>query len=280
MSGRLVTQPETGQSGVNERVEREPGTWFRELMERAECEPELERWDGYERPERGQGKETLWGMSSETRCGYERPERGQVKVIELWGKSPDTRWEYEPETTSESDTMSENEKSLRRGQYGQRASLKDGSQNEKSLRRGQYGQRASTGLPRRTWGDVSDTNVDENESEAESEDMNVDNESVIMEETENVRTIAKEVESIGIGDAECARFKIGGSDVPGETSTGSIGILISEVKYVEHQKAMKAMGDVDSGSNVINVMSVNHGIELRWAEEDREESSRIEGSGG
>jgi hypothetical protein len=43
--------------------------------------------------------------------------------------------------------------------------------------------------------------------------------------------------------------------VPGETSTGSIGILVSEVKYVEHQKAKKAMGDVGSGIDVINVMS-------------------------
>jgi hypothetical protein len=67
------------------------------------------------------------------------------------------------------------------------------------------------------------------------------------------------------------------SDVPGETSTGSIGILVSEVKYVEHQKAMNAMGDVDSGRNVISGID---GIELRRAEEDREESSRIEGSGG
>jgi hypothetical protein len=55
--------------------------------------------------------------------------------------------------------------------------------------------------------------------------------------------------------------------VPGETSTGSIGILISELNCVEHQKAMKAMGDVGSGSsgsnvinvNVINVMSGIHG---------------------
>ena len=70
--------------------------------------------------------------------------------------------------------------------------------------------------------------------------------------------------------------------MPGETSTGSIGILISEWKNAEHQKAMKAMGDVGSGSgsNVINVMSGTNGIGLRRAEEDREESSRIEGSGG
>jgi hypothetical protein len=65
-------------------------------------------------------------------------------------------------------------------------------------------------------------------------------------------------------------------DAPGETSTGAIGILISEVKYVEHQKAM---ADVGSGSNVINMMSGIHGIGLRRAEDDREESSRIEGSG-
>jgi hypothetical protein len=71
-------------------------------------------------------------------------------------------------------------------------------------------------------------------------------------------------------------------DVPGETSTGSIGILISEVKYVEQHNAMKAMGDVGSGSsgrNVINVMSgfIKSGREGQKRIEKSHRGSRAQG---